>query len=87
MAEISSYVIRAHFDEASRTYYTDGEDFPGLYVEAKSFDDLVQRIGEVIPDLIAASRELGLAAGQPAGSRQVTVSVTAERHSVAHIAA
>jgi hypothetical protein len=67
-----SYTVRALWDEESRTWWTDGEDIPGLCCQAASFDELVETIMALAPELLRAN-----GAAQPGQS--VDIAVTAER--------
>jgi predicted RNase H-like HicB family nuclease len=76
------YDIHAFWDEESKTWYTNGEDFPGLCVEAATFEELVQLVLDLIPELIAAGAPVA-----PGTSIDIPVSVTAERHGIARLVA
>jgi hypothetical protein len=75
-----SYTVHAHWDEASRIWWTNGEDIPGLFCEAGSFDELLEIILELAPDLLRAN-------GAEAVGQGVDINVVAERHGTACIAA
>ncbi|MSO75827.1 MAG: DUF1902 domain-containing protein [Alphaproteobacteria bacterium] len=76
------YDIRAFWDEESKTWYTNGEDFPGLCVEAATFEELVQLVFDLIPELVAAGAPVN-----PGTMVDIPITVTAERHGVAHLVA
>jgi predicted RNase H-like HicB family nuclease len=76
----AAYTVHAHWDEESKSWWTDGEDIPGLCCQADSFDELVEMILALVPDLL---RENGI--GAPGQS--VDIAVTAERHGTARFAA
>jgi hypothetical protein len=67
-----SYTVHAHWDAASATWWTDGEDVPGLTC---LFDELVEIILDLAPDLLHAN--LGIPAGQ-----RVDIAVTKAARSV-----
>ena len=74
------YIVRAHWDEASRTWWTNGEDIPGLFCEARGFDQLIEIILDLAPDLLRAN------GAEPIG-QVVDINVVAERRGTACIAA
>src|SRR6516164_7099332 len=69
---MSSYTVHARWDPASATWWTDGEDIPGLTCQADSFDELVDVIFELGPELL---RDNGI---EPIG-QSVEISVVAGR--------
>lgn len=75
-----SYTVHAQWDEASRVWSTNGEDIPGLFCEASSFDQLLEIILDLAPDLLRAN------GAEPVG-QVVDIRVVAERHGTACIAA
>lgn len=76
----TTYTVHAHWDAAARVWATDGDDMPGLFCEAESFDALVDVILDLAPDLLRAN-----GAEQPGDV--VEILVMAERHGRARIAA
>jgi len=76
----AAYTVRARWDEESKSWWTDGEDIPGLCCQAASFDELVETILALAPDLL---RDNGI---EPPGLA-VEITVTAERHGTAQLAA
>jgi len=74
------YTVRARWDDESKSWWTDGEDIPGLCCQAASFDELVETILALAPDLLSAN-QIKLP-GQSVDTR-----VTAERHGTASLAA
>lgn len=66
----TAYTVRAQWDEESRSWWTDGEDIPGLTCQAATFDELVETIAALAPELL---RDNGAAA-----SSEITV--IGERH-------
>ena len=77
---MTTYSVRADWDEAARVWATDGEDIPGLFCEADTFDELVDVVLDLAPDLLRAN---GLALVGEA----VDIVITAERRGHASIAA
>ena len=75
----AAYTVRTRGDEESRSWWTDGEDIPGLCCQAASFDELVETVLALVPDLL---RDNGI--GTPGES--VDIAVTAERHATARLA-
>jgi Domain of unknown function (DUF1902) len=47
-----AYVVHARWDENSRTWWTDGEDIPGLTCQAASFEELVDTVFSLAPELL-----------------------------------
>jgi hypothetical protein len=52
MSETKSFTVRARWDEESETWWTDGEDVPGLCVQASTFDHLVDIVMSLAPRLL-----------------------------------
>ena len=78
----TSYTVRARWDENSRTWWTDGEDLPGLCCQAKSFEELVDLVFSMAPDLLRAN-----GAVSPGEVADVPIRVIAEREGLAHLVA
>ncbi|HXC11549.1 MAG TPA: DUF1902 domain-containing protein [Stellaceae bacterium] len=76
----TTYTVHAHWDAAAKIWWTDGDDIPGLFCEAESFDMLVDVILDLAPDLLRANTS------EPPGE-VVEIMVMAERHGRACIAA
>jgi hypothetical protein len=74
------YIVHARWDDQSKSWWTDGEDIPGLCCQAPSFDELVEIILGLAPDLLSAN-------GVKLPGRSVDITVTAERHGTAALAA
>jgi uncharacterized protein DUF1902 len=59
MARLSSstklFVVHARWDEESRTWWTDGEDVPGLTCQAATFDELAEAVFDLAPELVKAN--------------------------------
>lgn len=75
-----AYTVRARWDEESKSWWTDGEDIPGLCCQAPSFDELVETVLALAPELL---RDNGI--GLP--GQAVDIAVTAERRATARLAA
>jgi uncharacterized protein DUF1902 len=75
-----TYTVQAHWDEASRIWWTNGEDIPGLFCEAASFDQLLEIIFDLAPDLMRANEAESV-------GQVVDINVVAERRGTACIAA
>lgn len=75
-----TYTVHAHWDEAAKVWWTNGEEIPGLFCEAGSFDQLVEIALDLAPDLLRAN------GAEPVG-QQVDITIIAERHGVLCIAA
>ena len=75
-----AYTVRARWDEVSKTWWTDGEDIPGLCCQADSFEELIEAVLALAPELL---RDNGI---EPLG-QAVDITVIAERRATACIAA
>ena len=49
--------ISVGFDEAEHRYYVLTSDIPGLHVESSTFEDFVEAVRDVIPDLVGDHAE------------------------------
>ncbi len=49
------FVVRAHRDSETGGWWVDSDDIPGLVTEAPTYDELVDRVIAVVPDLCAAN--------------------------------
>lgn len=76
----AAYTVRARWDEESRSWWTDGEDIPGLTCQAATFDELVETVLSLAPELLRDN-----AAAAP--DQSVDITVTAERRGRACLAA
>lgn len=47
--------VRAHLDSESRTWWTDGEDVPGLCCQGQTFEELVEAVSDLAPNLLVAN--------------------------------
>ena len=80
MMSSRAYTVRARWDEVSKTWWTDGEDIPGLCCQADSFEELIEAVLAHAPELL---RDNGI---EPLG-QAVDITVIAERRATACIAA
>jgi len=62
-----SYTVRARWDDEAQVWSTDGDDIPGLFCEAKSFEELVEIVRDVAPALLQVNT------GEPAGEVDIKV--------------
>lgn len=76
----AAYTVRARWDEESRSWWTDGEDIPGLTCQAATFDELVETVLALAPELLRDNRAA-------ASDQSVDITVTAERRGRACLAA
>jgi len=54
---LMSYVVKVGFDESERRYFVICSDVPGLHIEADSFEEFVEAVQDVAPDLVGAHPE------------------------------
>ena len=47
-----AYKVNARWDEVSKTWWTDGEDIPGLCCQADSFEELIEAVLALAPELL-----------------------------------
>lgn len=66
------YTVHAHWDAVSKTWWTDGEDVPGLTCQAETFDELVEAVLDLAPELAQANA--GVAKGE-----RIEITIVAER--------
>jgi hypothetical protein len=75
-----TYTVRARWDEVSKTWWTDGEDIPGLCCQADSFEELVEAVLALAPELLRDNQI------EPPG-QTIDITVIARRRAAACIAA
>jgi hypothetical protein len=46
------FTVNVGFDEAEHRYYVIDSDVPGLHVETETFEEFVEVVQDVMPDLI-----------------------------------
>jgi predicted RNase H-like HicB family nuclease len=54
-ATMKSITVTARWDPESGTWWTDGDDVPGLCVQGHSFEELSDAIFALAPDLLVAN--------------------------------
>jgi hypothetical protein len=47
-----SFTVLVGFDEAEHRYYVIESDIPGLHVETNTYEEFVEVVGDVTPDLV-----------------------------------
>jgi len=80
-----AYTVRARWDEVSKTWWTDGEDIPGLCCQADSFEELIEAVLALAPELLrdngvelpGQAREFS--PDSPAAGRDYTVNTVCAR--------
>jgi predicted RNase H-like HicB family nuclease len=72
--------VVAEWDEDARVWAASSEDVPGLATGADTFEDLIEKLKIVIPELLV---ENGLL---PAGTDSVPFAIKAERSELAPVA-
>lgn len=70
--ETARYTVQAYWDAEARRWWAESADIPGLVTEARSFDELVDRVLAVAPEIVSAN--LGTATGT-----DIAIQVTAQR--------
>ncbi len=76
-----AFTVHGRWDEESHVWWTDGEDVPGLCVQAASFEELADLVFSLAPELLVAN---GVVA---ADSGTVALTVVAERRATARLVA
>ena len=46
------YTVSVGFDEFERRYYVIASDIPGLHVETDTFEEFIEVVQDVMPDLV-----------------------------------
>jgi len=77
---MSPYQVKVEWDGEALVWVASSEEVPGLATGADTFDELIEKLKVVIPELLV---ENGLL---PAGTDSVPFAVTAERAEVAPVA-
>ena len=77
---MTPYRVTVEWDEEARVWVASSEDVPGLATGADTFEDLIEKLKIVIPELLV---ENGLL---PAGTESVPFAVNAERTALAPVA-
>ncbi len=79
--EPKTYIVRARWDDASRSWWTDGEDIPGPCCQAATFEELADLVFALAPELRRANGVV------PPGAAEIPISIVAERRGMAHLVA
>lgn len=69
---MKTYQVLAHWDPEARVWWAESEDVPGLVAEAADYEDLLDDIKALVPELLAEN--LGLK-----GQWHIPVQVIADR--------
>jgi predicted RNase H-like HicB family nuclease len=77
---VTTYHVTAEWDDDARVWVASSEDVPGLATGADTFEDLVEKLKIVIPELLV---ENGLL---PVGTDSVPFEIKAERNELAPVA-
>jgi hypothetical protein len=77
---MKSITVAAHWDEGSSTWWTDGDEVPGLCCEGHSFEELSDAVFALAPDLLIAN-------GAAQEGEQVEIVLTAEQRKTIKAAA
>ena len=75
-----SIPVTARWDDESRTWWTDGEDVPGLCCQGETFEELSDAVFSLAPDLLVAN-------GAAHAGEQVEIVLTAEQRKTIEAAA
>jgi predicted RNase H-like HicB family nuclease len=75
---VRPYEVRAFWDAEARRWWAESDDIPGLVTEATNFDELVERVMAVAPELLAVNSD-AFEAGE---AEDVPVHMVAERTEV-----
>jgi predicted RNase H-like HicB family nuclease len=77
---VTTYHVTAEWDDDARVWVASSDDVPGLATGADTFEDLVEKLKVVIPELLV---ENGLLT---AGTDSVPFEIKAERNELAPVA-
>ena len=72
--------VTARWDAESRTWWTDGEDVPGLCCQGTTFEELSDAVFALAPDLLVAN-------GEAQVGERVEIVLTAEQRKTVEAAA
>ena len=75
-----SITVTACWDAESRTWWTDGDEVPGLCCEGRSFEELSEAVFALAPDLLVAN-------GAAQVGERVEIVLTAEHRKTVEAAA
>jgi hypothetical protein len=77
---MKSITVVARWDAESQTWWTDGEDVPGLCCEGHTFEELSGAVFALAPDLLVAN-------GAARAGEQIEIVLTAEQRKTIEAAA
>lgn len=77
---MKSITVTARWDPESRTWWTDGDDVPGLCCEGRSFEELSETVFAMAPDLLVEN-------GAASMGEQVEIVLIAEQRKTVAAAA
>jgi predicted RNase H-like HicB family nuclease len=72
--------VAARWDAESRTWWTDGDDVPGLCCQGHTFEELSDAVFALAPDLLVAN-------GAAREGEQIEIALTAEQRKTIEAAA
>ena len=49
---VNEFHVKAHWDEEAKVWWGESDDIPGLCVEAFTFEELENRLSDLIPDFL-----------------------------------
>jgi hypothetical protein len=49
---MNEHQVKAHWDEEANLWWSESDDVPGLCVEALTFEELENRLSDLIPELL-----------------------------------
>jgi predicted RNase H-like HicB family nuclease len=77
---VTTYHVTAEWDDNARVWVASSEDVPGLATGADTFEDLVEKLKIVIPELLVENGLLLV------GTDSVPFEIKAERNELAPVA-
>jgi hypothetical protein len=77
---VRTITVTARWDAESGTWWTDGDDVPGLCCEGHSFEELSDAVFTLAPDLLVAN-------GAASPGEQIEIVLTAEQRKTVGAAA
>ncbi len=77
-----AWLVHARWDDESRSWWTDGEDIPGLCCQAATLEELAAVVLDLAPELLVANGEITAIEGA-----EVPITIVAERRGVARLVA
>ncbi len=77
---MTPYRVIVEWDEEAQVWVATSEDVPGLATGADTFEELIEKLKIVIPELLVENRLL------PAGTNNVAFAIDAKRTALAPVA-